>query len=49
MRTLWRPALGRITPYEAGKPLEILAAEAGLSSLVRLSANEHPVGPSPRV
>jgi len=49
VRTLWRPTLDRITPYEAGTPLEVLAAESGLSSLVRLSANEHPVGPSPRV
>lgn len=49
MRTLWRSTLDRITPYEAGKPLEVLAAESGLPDLVRLSANEHPVGPSARV
>jgi histidinol-phosphate aminotransferase len=49
MRRLWRSTLDKITPYEAGKPLETLAAEAGVPSLVRLSANEHPSGPSPRV
>lgn len=49
MRKLWRAALDQVVPYEAGKPLEALAAETGLPSLVRLSANEHPVGPSPRV
>jgi histidinol-phosphate aminotransferase len=49
MRTLWRPVLDRVAPYDAGKPLEILAAELGLPDLVRLSANENPLGPSPRV
>jgi histidinol-phosphate aminotransferase len=37
------------TPYEAGKPLEALAAELGMDDLVRLSANENPLGPSPHV
>ena len=49
MRTLWRAALDSVTPYEAGKPLEAVAAELGIAELVRLSANEHPLGPSPRV
>ena len=49
MRQLWRAALDSVTPYEAGKPLEVLAAELGIGELVRLSANEHPLGPSPRV
>ena len=48
MRSLWRPVLDRVTPYEAGPPLEALAAELGVE-LVRLSANESPLGPSPRV
>ena len=38
-----------IVPYEAGPPLEVLARQLGLSELVRLSANENPLGPSPRV
>jgi histidinol-phosphate aminotransferase len=38
MRRLWRPVLDRLTSYETGPPLE---------GLVRLSANENPLGPSP--
>jgi len=49
LRRLWRPVLDGITPYDAGKPLEALARELGLEDLVRLSANENPLGPSPRV
>jgi histidinol-phosphate aminotransferase len=49
VRTIWRTAVESITPYEAGKPLEALVAELGLAEVVRLSANENPLGPSPRV
>ena len=49
MRPLWRPVLDGITPYDAGKPVEALMAELGLTELVRLSANESPLGPSSRV
>jgi histidinol-phosphate aminotransferase len=49
MRSIWRPVLDRIAPYEAGKSLEVLARELALPDLVRLSANESPLGPSPRV
>ena len=49
MRSLWRPILDRIIPYEAGKPLEALEQELGVDALVRLSANESPLGPSPHV
>jgi histidinol-phosphate aminotransferase len=38
-----------VTPYDAGKPLEALVAELGLAEVVRLAANENPLGPSPRV
>jgi len=38
-----------VTPYEAGKSLEAIAEELGLPAIVRLSANENPLGPSPRV
>ena len=48
MRSLWRPVLDRIVPYDAGQPLEALERELGVESLVRLSANESPLGPSPR-
>jgi len=49
MRSLWRPVLDRIVPYESGKSLEALEQELGVEALVRLSANESPLGPSPRV
>lgn len=48
-RPIWRSVLDRIAPYDAGKPLETLSAELGLPGLVRLSANENPLGPSPTV
>lgn len=48
MRTLWRKALDRVAPYDAGKSLEALSRELGIADLVRLSANESPLGPSPR-
>lgn len=49
MRRLWRPVVETLTPYDAGKPLEALMGELGLPELIRLSANENPLGPSPRV
>ena len=49
MRKLWRDALDHITPYDAGRPLDSLAAELGLPEIVRLSANENALGPSARV
>lgn len=49
MRRLWRAGLDRVTPYQAGRPLEALEAELGVGPIVRLSANENPLGPSPRV
>ena len=49
MRRLWRPVLDGITPYDAGTPVEMLMSQLGLAELVRLSANENPLGPSPRV
>ena len=49
VRNLWRPALEKVAPYNAGRPLEALAADLGLPDLVRLSVNENLLGPSPRV
>ena len=49
MRRIWREALRGVTPYEAGKPLEALEKELGLPAILRLSANESPLGPSPMV
>lgn len=49
VRRLWRPVVEGLVPYDAGKPVETLMAELGLTELVRLSSNESPLGPSPRV
>lgn len=37
-----------ISPYQAGKPIEELQRELGLSHIVKLASNENPLGPSPR-
>lgn len=47
MRRIWREAIERIVPYQAGPSLEALEREHG--PLVRLSSNENPLGASPRV
>ena len=49
MRRLWRDVLDRVDPYDAGKSLEVVARELGLDTVLRLSSNENPLGPSPRV
>ena len=49
VRRLWRPVVEGLVPYDPGKPMETLMAELGLTELVRLSANENPLGPSPAV
>ena len=48
MRKVWRSVTDGFVPYEAGKPLEALAEDLAIADLVRLSANESPLGPSPR-
>lgn len=48
MRRIWRSIVDRIAPYDPGRSLEALASDLGRSDLVRLSANESPLGPSPR-
>jgi histidinol-phosphate aminotransferase len=42
----WRPVLAKIAPYAVPPPLDALAAELG-QPVLRLSANENPLGPSP--
>lgn len=36
-----------LSPYQAGKPIEELQRELGLSRVVKLASNENPLGPSP--
>lgn len=37
-----------LKPYKAGKPIEELAREKGISKIVKLASNENPLGPSPK-
>lgn len=37
----------KLVPYQAGKPIEELEREMGLTSIVKLASNENPLGPSP--
>src|SRR5262249_2916635 len=46
MRKLWRPVVEKVSAYDAGKSLE---QEIRAGTIVRLSANESPLGPSPKV
>jgi histidinol-phosphate aminotransferase len=46
MRHLWRSVVDDVAAYDAGKPLE---RELRAGVLLRLSANESPLGPSPKV
>ncbi len=36
-----------LTPYKAGKPIEELEREYGISGSIKLASNENPMGPSP--
>lgn len=38
----------RLKPYKAGKPIDELAREKGLTHIVKLASNENPLGPSPK-
>jgi len=42
------PSIEQLAPYEAGKPLETLERELGISNAIKLASNENPIGPSPR-
>ncbi|MCC5792392.1 MAG: histidinol-phosphate transaminase [Legionellaceae bacterium] len=39
----------RLRPYQAGKSIEALAKEQGLSGIIKLASNENPLGCSPAV
>jgi histidinol-phosphate aminotransferase len=46
--SLVQPQLAQLRPYQAGKPLEELARELGLTDAIKLASNENPLGPSPK-
>jgi histidinol-phosphate aminotransferase len=37
-----------LQPYKAGKPIDELAREKGITKIVKLASNENPLGPSPK-
>lgn len=47
---IYNRALNTVTPYVAGKPIEELARESGISAsrIIKLASNENPLGPSPK-
>ena len=48
MSALVTPSISLLRPYEAGKPVEELARERGITDAVKLASNENPLGPSPK-
>ena len=48
MSALVTPSISLLRPYEAGKPVEELARERGITDAVKLASNENPHGPSPK-
>ena len=38
-----------LSPYQPGKPIEDLEREIGIKNAIKLSSNENPIGPSPKV
>jgi histidinol-phosphate aminotransferase len=51
MSNMFRPAYQSVedlVPYSAGKPVEELAREKGLTRIVKLASNENPLGMSPK-
>ncbi len=43
-----RRAIGSLKPYVAGKPIEEVQRELGLSDVIKMASNENPLGPSPK-
>ena len=41
------PNIKSLVPYKAGRPIEEVAREFGLSRVIKLASNENPYGPSP--
>ncbi|HVU03644.1 MAG TPA: histidinol-phosphate transaminase [Polyangiaceae bacterium] len=48
MKSLVTETIAALRPYEAGKPIEELERELGISHAVKLASNENPLGPSPK-
>jgi histidinol-phosphate aminotransferase len=48
MSSLVTPTIEQLRPYEAGKPVEEVERELGVTAAIKLASNENPLGPSPR-
>lgn len=44
-----RPAVGAVTPYEPGRPIDDVRRELGLERIIKLASNEGPYPPFPSV
>jgi len=42
------PDIASLVPYVAGKPIEELERELGITRAIKLASNENPLGPSPK-
>lgn len=42
-----KPGIDTIQPYQAGKPIEEVQRELGITDIIKLASNENPLGPSP--
>jgi histidinol-phosphate aminotransferase len=47
-RSLFRPAISELVPYEPGKPVEAVQRELGLERVLKLASNEGQFGPFPK-
>lgn len=43
-----RDVIRRLVPYVAGKPIEEVERELGITDIIKLASNESPLGPSPK-
>jgi len=43
-----RDVISRLVPYVAGKPIEEVERELGITDIIKLASNESPLGPSPK-
>jgi len=48
-KSMYRPEVFNCHEYQAGKTIEEVKKELGLERIVKLSSNENPYGPSPKV
>ncbi|MGE5560689.1 MAG: histidinol-phosphate transaminase [Chloroflexota bacterium] len=48
IRELARREVAKLVPYVAGKPIDEVKRELGLTDVIKLASNENPLGPSPK-